>query len=233
MPRPSTPRLSPSSRNSSPSPQPTSSTLAPRSTISAISTRSTRAPPGVRGMLATVRLGSARVLMASALRRKATRQAPCLAGAVEEAAHDAEQFRLLEQEGVVALVGDDLGERYARAAGVERVHDGARLRGRKQPVAGERNHAEPRLRALEGGRQHAVIGGGEIEIVHRAREIEIRIGVEALHERDALVAQIGFDLEIRVERKGRILAILKLAAEFPVQRGVGQIRNCLLYTSDA
>src|SRR4051812_42635300 len=32
MPRPSTPRVSPSSRNSSPSPQPTSSTLAPGAT---------------------------------------------------------------------------------------------------------------------------------------------------------------------------------------------------------
>src|ERR1700686_5257239 len=105
MPRPSTSRVSPSSRNNSPSPQPTSSTLAPRSTISAISTRSTRAPPAVRGMLATVRLELARVLMASALRHKAAR----LAGAVEEPAHDTEQFRLLEQEGVVAFVGDDLG----------------------------------------------------------------------------------------------------------------------------
>src|SRR5450830_604791 len=151
MPRPSTPRLSPSSRSNSPSPQLTSSTLAPRSTISAISTRSTRAPPGVRGMLATVRLGSARVLMASALRRKATR----LAGAVEEAAHNAEQFRLVEQEGVVALVGDDLGERDAGTRRVERVHDRARLGGRKQPIAGEGNHAEAGLRALEAVGQDA------------------------------------------------------------------------------
>ena len=52
-------------------------------------------------------------------------------GAVEEAAHDREQFRLVEQEGVVALVGDDLGERDARAGGVQRMHDRARLRGRE------------------------------------------------------------------------------------------------------
>src|SRR5664280_1883747 len=223
MPRPSTSRVSPSSRNSSPSPQPTSSTLAPRSTISAISTKSTRAPPGVRGMLATVRLELVRVLIASALRRKVTRQAPCLAGAVEEAAHDAEQFRLFEQEGVVALVGDDLGERDACARSIERMHDGARFRGRKQPVAGERNHAETRGRALERIRQHAVVVGGEIEIVHGARQIEIRIGVETLDERDALVAQVRFDLEIRIERKCWILAVLEFTAEFPVQRYIGQV----------
>ena len=42
-------------------------------------------------------------------------QAARLGGAVEEAAHDREQFRLVEQERVVALVGHDLGERDARA----------------------------------------------------------------------------------------------------------------------
>ena len=135
-----------------------------------------------------------------------------------------EQLRLFEQEGVVALVGDDLGERDARAGGIERMHDGARFRGREQPVGGERDHAEARRRILEGVGDHPVVVGSEVEIVHRAREIEIGIGVEALDERDALVAQIGFDLEIRVERKGRILAVLEFAAEFAVQRGVRQDR---------
>ena len=40
------------------------------------------------------------------------------------------------------------------AAGrIERVHDGAGIGGRKQPVGGERDHAEPRREFLEAPRQ--------------------------------------------------------------------------------
>src|SRR5689334_23520470 len=108
MPRPSTPRLSLKIRSNSPSPQPTSSTLAPRSTISATSTRSIRAPPGVRTLGSTVRFVSAgdSLFIDSALWTQTT----CLAGTVEEAAHDREQLRLIEQKGIVTFVGDDLGE---------------------------------------------------------------------------------------------------------------------------
>ena len=97
---------------------------------------------------------------------------------------------------------------------------------------GERDHAEARRRALERVGEHAVIVGGEIEIVHRAREIEIGIGVEALDEGDALVAQIALHLEIGVEREGRIVAILELAAELAVQRGVRQIGDVRAHARD-
>jgi len=65
--------------------------------------------------------------------------------------------------------------------------------------------------------------GRDVEIVHRTREIEIRVGVEALHERDALVAQITLDLEVGIERKGGIGAVLQPTAELAVQSRVGQI----------
>ena len=103
---------------------------------------------------------------------------------------------------------------------------------RKQPVAGERDDAKPRRRAAERIRHHAVVVAGEIEIIHRARQIEIGIGVEALDESDALVPQIGFDLKIGVERKCRIVAILKAAAEFAMQRRVGQISDVRAHARD-
>ena len=71
--------------------------------------------------------------------------------------------------------------------------------------------------------EHAAVIGGEVEIVHGAREVEIGVGVEALDEGDALVAQVALDLEIGVEREGRRVAVLELAAELPVQRRLGQI----------
>ncbi len=65
--------------------------------------------------------------------------------------------------------------------------------------------------------------GGEVEIVHGAGQVEIGIGIEALDEDRALMAQVALDLEIRVEGEGRRLAVLQPAAELPVQRGFRQI----------
>ena len=91
---------------------PMSSTFAPGATMSATSTRSTREPPGAR---AAVRHGEIALETRQHRHLIAPRlEAARLGGAVEEAAHDREQLRLLEQERVVALVGDDLGERDAR-----------------------------------------------------------------------------------------------------------------------
>src|SRR6185369_5793848 len=124
-----TPRFSANSRNSSPSPQPTSSTRAPRSTISATSSRSTRGPPpGVRAVSAIVRSCLRLLSMRSCNPLSIDRSRMCgleparLGGTFEETAYDREQLRLLQQEGIVSLVGNDLGERHARAAGIEGMH---------------------------------------------------------------------------------------------------------------
>ena len=87
-------------------------------------------------------------------------------------------------------------------------------------------------RALERVGDHAVAVGGEIEIVHRAGQVEIGVGVEALDERAALMAQIGLHLEVRVERERRILAVLKLAAELAMQRGVREIGDVRAHARD-
>ena len=123
----------------------------------------------------------------------------------------------------MAAIGLDLGERHPRAGGVERMHQRARFRGREQPVGGERHHAEARLDAAKSFRQHAVMVGGDVEIIHRPRQIEIAVGVEPLDKGRALVAQIAFDLEIRVERERRQLAVLHPPPELAVQRGVRQV----------
>ena len=100
-------------RSNSPSPQPTSSTRGACSTISATSRRSTRALPGARARIArSVRIAPLRAEPRSCRHAFSPRALP---RAVEEAAHDGEQFRLVEQEGVVAFVGHDLGEGDARA----------------------------------------------------------------------------------------------------------------------
>src|ERR1700730_2419871 len=201
MPRPSTRRVSPSRRSSSPSRQPTSNTFAPGATISATTSRSTRDPPGLRADSAIVRSWLIRVSIGTSNARAnqagmfdaisslhRCRKSTRLRRTLQKAAHNVEQFRLLEEERVVALVGDDLAKRNPRAPGIERVHNRTRIRGRKQPIGGKRDHAEQGGRILEGVRQHALAVRREIKIVHRTGQIEIRIGVEALNETAALVA---------------------------------------------
>src|SRR5579884_2791839 len=84
-------------------------------------------------------------------------QAAVLGAAGEEAAQCLEQLRLVQQEGVVALVGLDLDETDVGGDSIERVHDLAALGGREQPVASERDDAEARPGALERSGQRAAM----------------------------------------------------------------------------
>ena len=97
---------------------------------------------------------------------------------------------------------------------------------------GERNDAEARLGAAEGLGQHAAVFGREIEIVHRPRHVEIRIGIETIDEAHALMPQIEFDLEIGVEAERQPFAVLQHAAEFALQRGFGKIRDVRRHARD-
>ena len=123
----------------------------------------------------------------------------------------------------MAALGLELDEADIGGDRVQRVHDLPALLGREQPVAGERDQAEPRLGALEGVGQHAAMVRGQIEIIHGAGDVEIGVGVEAVDEAQALMAQIALHLEIGVEAEGDLVAILEIAAELRVQRIVREI----------
>lgn len=123
----------------------------------------------------------------------------------------------------MAAVGLDLHEGHRRAGGIQGMHDRPAFLGRKQPIACEGNETETGLGAGEGIGQPPAMVGGEVEIVHRPRHVEIGVGVEAVDEAHALVAQITLDLEIGVEAEGQRLAVLQVAAEFPVQRGFRKV----------
>ncbi len=106
---------------------------------------------------------------------------------------------------------------------VEGAHQSAAIAGREQPIRRERDDAKPRLRTLERFGQRAAVIGGEVEIIHRPRHVEIGVRVEPLDENLALMAQIGFHLEIGVERESALRAVLQIAAELFMQRAVGEI----------
>ncbi len=104
----------------------------------------------------------------------------------------------------------------------------AAFRRRIKPVAGERNDAKAHLGAGEGLGQHPAVPRRQVEIVHRPGDVEIGIGVEPFDERDALVAQVAFHLEIGIEAEGDRLPVLKPSAELAFQgqfRKIGNMRR--------
>ena len=52
--------------------------------------------------------------------------------------------------------------------------------------------------------QTAILSG-QVEIIHRLTEIQIGIGVEAIHENCALMVEIGFDAEVSGRISGACL----------------------------
>src|SRR5471030_3335562 len=99
--------------------------------------------------------------------------ATALGRSVQEAAQRLLEFRLVQQEGVVALVALDLNEADIGGNRVQRLHHRAALPRGEQPVAGEGEEAEAHRRALEHTGQHAALFGRQIEVVHGAGDVEI------------------------------------------------------------
>jgi len=104
-----------------------------------------------------------------------------------------------EWEGIVAAVGFDFHKADIGGRRIQCVGNGFVLRRREQPVAGKGDDAEACLAAAERPGQNPVIVRREIEIIHRAGDVEVRIGVEPVDEGQPLMAQIAFDLKIGAE----------------------------------
>src|ERR1700722_19320956 len=113
----------------------------------------------------------------------------------------------------MTAIGVYLDEGDGRSSSIQRMDNRARRRRRIKPIRIERDNAETRLRTFEGSCERAAVILGEIEIIARAGDVEIRIRIEPIDETRALIAQIILDLEIGVERKSRRSTILILAAE--------------------
>src|SRR5690554_2273844 len=118
----------------------------------------------------------------------------------------------------MALVCFHLNEADIRRRRDQRVDNLLVLRRREQPVTAEGDDAEARFRALKRGGEITAVITEKVEIIHRPRDIEIGISIEAIDEIDPLVAKITLHLEFRIEAIGEAVTILQVAAEFAVQR---------------
>src|SRR5881275_1998214 len=103
----------------------------------------------MRGPPASIPSGNA--ALRSAMSAPETGQAAMLGAAGQKAAQGREQLRFVQQKRVVTLV--DLDKADIGRDRVQRMHQGSAFRCWEQPIAGEGDDAEPRLRAGKGGRQ--------------------------------------------------------------------------------
>ena len=117
----------------------------------------------------------------------------------------------------------DFGKTDIGGNSVQGMNDLAVSPGRKQPVAGKRKDAKAGLGIPEGIGQDTVVITGQIEIVHRPRRIQVRVCVKAINKGNALMTQVTFDLEIRIEPVTDGVAFLQPPTKFPMQGGLGKV----------
>src|SRR5260370_37161842 len=151
-----------------------------------------------------------------------TAEAAVLGAAVQKTVQGLEQLRLVQHKRVVPVIGSNLDKADLGCGSVKRVHNLPTFRGRKQPIAGERDYAETRAGALECAGQRSAVFRRQVKIIHRAGDVAAGVRVEADDKGPALVAQIALYLEIDVEPIGDGEAILASAPKLTVQGRVGQ-----------
>ena len=110
--------------------------------------------------------------------------------------------------------GRQLDKADRRAAGIEGVNNIARLGCGVEPISIETDEAKARGRPAKGIGELPAMIFCQIKIIHRACNIEIGIGIKSAREAQPLMAQIAFNLKIRVKAKGLGLTVLQAAAKF-------------------
>ena len=73
----------------------------------------------------------------------------------------------------------------------------------------------------------------QVEVVERARDVEVRVGVEAVGEAQPLVAQVALDLEVGRERERVVVDVLQAAAELLLHRLVAEVGDVADHARDA
>ena len=86
--------------------------------------------------------------------------------------------------------------------------------------------------SFKGVSQAAIITAGNIQIVHRTRDIKITVGVKAIHKSRALVSKVTFHLKISVKAKANGFACLQITAKFFGQSILRQIGDMGCHARD-
>ena len=155
------------------------------------------------------------------IRRRRARTAKLGGDALVVRAHDRHVLRVVEQERVVPVCGDDLRVRDGAVVVDQRLHDLARARGSEAPVGRERDDEEAAGRGRQRPREIAAGGRGRIEVVERLGDAQVGVRIVVLGELLALMPQVRFDLELGLERE--LEPFPQRAAELLLHLLVGQV----------
>ena len=134
---------------------------------------------------------------------------------IEETSHGLAEFTHFDEEPVVPELRVEF-EACDRLAHVEeRACDAAAFVRREQPVGGE-VHVQHFGADIFEGVLDAAVFGLEVEGVGRVRDVQVAVRVKAVYELASLVAQVAFDGQVEVERRGVcdgvVLVLLRLCA---------------------
>lgn len=139
----------------------------------------------------------------------------------------------------------DLGVAHVATVVEQRLHQFAAARGREAPVGLEAHQQELGPGGRKRGAELAAVAARGVEVVERARDQQVGVGVEVLAELVALVAQVTLDLELDVLRRiavverGGLAAVLAFdgaaqdAPELGVHHVVAQVRDVADHPGDA
>src|SRR5690606_14454964 len=114
----------------------------------------------------------------------------------------------LEQERIMAVWSVDLGIGDRDAIVQQRTDDFARIGRGKPPIRSEGSEKERGLHVGQRARQVSCVCLGWIEIVQRAGQQKIGVGVEIARELLALIAQIRLDFELDIVTIAKCAAVL-------------------------
>ena len=109
----------------------------------------------------------------------------------------------------------------------QRVRDVAGLAGREKPVAGKTQHQPAAFRRTKAGRQ-LFRRSAQIEQIHRQRQREVTVRVEALHELRSLMTEIGADGKSFLEFNRLLARMQPVALEFlahGLRRKIGDVAD--------
>ena len=88
---------------------------------------------------------------------------------------------------------------HVAIAAAQRAHDLLRLIAGIQPVRAEADHQEARRASSRTRPQSEPLPLRQVEVVHGLGDVEVRVGVEAVDELAAAIAQVALHFEIDVE----------------------------------
>ncbi|OQC06736.1 MAG: hypothetical protein BWX80_01425 [Candidatus Hydrogenedentes bacterium ADurb.Bin101] len=128
-------------------------------------------------------------------------------------------------------VGSDIAVGGLAAVPGEGIHHFLGHVGGEQPVRRKRNDQGGRLDTGQGCIQRGV-SGGNIEVVHGLGDIQVGIGVEAVHKSLTLVVKIGFHVELALEMIPQLVAVAQRAPELAVHGLVGKIGDMGQHTGN-